>query len=122
MNTDTAKKTQPQPLPRFVVMDASACMPGSVRAPYRRVAIVELEPGTTELPKMISDRARGVRSIVATWERCHSGKTRSRVRRSTRRTAYERAMAEAEEWCEDLNGRWGPEAQAKTARDLRVTL
>jgi hypothetical protein len=120
MDTNTA--TQIQPLPRFVVMEASACMPGSVRAPYRRVAIVELDPGTTETPKMISEHARGVRRIVCSWERCHAGKRHSRGIRSTRRNAYERALAEAEEWCEDLNGEWGRDAQIETARDLRVTL
>jgi hypothetical protein len=45
---------------RYIIMTASAKMPSSCKGTYRRVAVVELEPGFTGVPKMISARARGV--------------------------------------------------------------
>ena len=80
---------------RYIVMTAAARMPASCKGRYARVAVVELEPGFTGSPKMISERARGVRRIVETWEKCHVGKTE--------RCAYERALAEAFALAEDLN-------------------
>ena len=56
---------------RYIVMTASARMPGSCWGRYGRVAVVELEPGFSGRPKMISERARGVRRVVQTWERRH---------------------------------------------------
>ena len=69
-------------------------MPASCRGIYRRVAILDVEPGT--VPGMISERARGVRRIVRTWERCHVGS-------GGPGTAYGRALAEANELCARLN-------------------
>ena len=76
----------------FIVMTAAARMPGGVRAPYRRVAVVETD-GT--MPKMISDRAKGVIRIVETWERLNVGRGV--------RSAYVQALTEAEALCKRLN-------------------
>ena len=82
------------PTAKFVVMTASTHMPNSVRAPYRRVAVVELtEAGV--VPKMISLRARGVARIVCTWERLSVG--------LTDRCAYRRGLAEAVAMAAELN-------------------
>lgn len=61
-------------LPRYIVLTAAAKMPSSCWGRYRRVAVVELD-GTGVKPAMISERAKGVRRIVKTWERLHVGKT-----------------------------------------------
>lgn len=79
----------------YIVMTASAKMPASVRGRYARVAVVELDPDHEGMPAMISERARGVRRIVETWERCHVGRTA--------RCAYQRALAEAETLAAELN-------------------
>jgi len=71
----------------YLVQTASAKMPTSCRfGRYRRVAVLEVEAGVTEVA-MISTRARGVVRVVATWERCSVG--------STERCAYARALTEA---------------------------
>jgi len=72
---------------KFLVMDKAANMPSSCWGTYRRVAVVELEPGFDDYPKMISTRARGVKRVVKTWERRHVG--------TTSRCAFERALSEA---------------------------
>lgn len=79
----------------FIVITAAAKMPSSCWGRYARVAVVELEPGFVGRPAMISERARGVRRVVTTWERCHIG--------STPRCAYRRAIAEAEQLCCELS-------------------
>ena len=71
------------------ILTASAKMPSSCWGKYARIAVVELEPGFDGRPAMISERARGIKRIVATWERLHVGKTS--------RCAYSRAMVEAEQ-------------------------
>lgn len=78
-----------------IVMTASACMPTSCWGRYGKIAVVELEPGFEGEPKMISARARGVKRVVALWDRQHIG--------STTRCAFSRALAEAEELCAELN-------------------
>jgi hypothetical protein len=78
---------------RFVVMTATARMPSTVKARYRRVAVVEIEPGAT--PRMISTHARGVVAIVETWERLSVGRTD--------RCAFARAMREASALCARLD-------------------
>lgn len=80
---------------RHIILTASAKMPRNCWGIYRRVAVLELEPGFTGTPKMISERAKGVRSIVRSWERLNVGRTE--------RCAYEVALAEAEELCQALN-------------------
>lgn len=72
---------------RYIVMTACAKMPSSCKGTYRRVAVVETDLPGDEIPKMISDRARGVVRIVETWEARNVGKTR--------RGAYQKALAAA---------------------------
>lgn len=72
----------------YLVMTAAERMPGSCWGRYRRVAVVEVDDGAP-LPKMISERAVGVKRIVGSWRRLNCGKTA--------RCAYRRALAEAAE-------------------------
>lgn len=79
----------------YIVQTAAACMPSSCRfGRYRRVAVMEVQDGVTEVA-MISPRARGVVRVVATWERRNVG--------STAQCAYERALVEACELATHLN-------------------
>jgi len=72
----------------FIVKTATAKMPTSVKHPYARVAVLEIEHGAQ--PKMISDRARGVVRVVRTWEKLSVGKTeRCAFRRALRLTSCE---------------------------------
>ena len=66
---------------------------------YRRVGLVELEEGFTGEPTMISDRARGVKRVVETWENRNVGKTD--------KCAYRRAVAAAQELADKLNRKHG---------------
>ena len=77
----------------YIVMTASAKMPSSCKGQYRRVAVVEAEPGV--VPAMISERAKGLVRIVQTWEACSVGKTE--------RSAFARAKAEADAMAARLN-------------------
>ncbi len=70
----------------YIIRVSSAHMPSKVKAPYKRIALIEVEPGVTSVSQ-ISERAKGVVRIVRTWERLHARGTD---------TAYTRAMAEAE--------------------------
>ena len=82
----------------FVLMTASANMPKSCWGIYRRVAVLEIDPSKLRdgdtLPRMISERARGVVRVVKTWEACNVGKTS--------RCAYRQALADASELIADL--------------------
>lgn len=63
--------------PKYVVVNKAACMPSSCWGHYRKIAVLEMAPdwdGVDE-PRMISDRARGVRRVVHVWDRCHHGTT-----------------------------------------------
>jgi hypothetical protein len=80
---------------RFVVMTATAKMPASVRSRYRRVAVVETDLPEPELPARIDIRDSHVLQIVETWERCNVG--------MNVRSAYARALAEAEAMVERLS-------------------
>ena len=62
--------------------------------PYCRIAIVELEDGFEGEPKMISERAKGVVRVVRDFGDVFVGKTE--------RSAYHRALKEAEEILEGL--------------------
>jgi hypothetical protein len=84
----------------FIVQTASARMPTSVKAPYRRVAVIQVEPGYTEVA-MISPRARGVVRVVETWERCHAGW------HAGPDTAYGKACREAKTLAAALNAQEG---------------
>jgi len=75
-------------------MTTKAQMPGSVKSPYGKVAVVELDGSGIE-PKMISERARGIKRIVQVWDRQFMGKTD--------KCAYAIAFKEAQELAEKLN-------------------
>lgn len=81
-----------------IVKSSAAAMPASCWGTYRRVAVLEEEigPNGPVQPAMISDRARGVVRVVRTWERCSA--------RGGDRTAFARAMREAEALAAALNG------------------
>lgn len=79
----------------YVVVASATKAPQGARSPYKRVAVLEVVPGT--VPKRIAV-GRGVRQIVRTWERLHVGGERS---------AYARARADAEALAAELNARAG---------------
>ena len=96
MNATTPETTTtPAPAPKFMVMQANACMPGNCWGRYKRVAVVEIEDGFKGRPKMISRRARGVARVVALWDKQSVGKTA--------RCAFRQALAAAEALCARLN-------------------
>jgi hypothetical protein len=78
----------------YIVRTSKACMPVKCWGTYRHVAVIEVDAGVDDV-SMISTRAKGVRRIVARWDRKHVG--------STDRCAYEIALAEAEEMADRLN-------------------
>lgn len=79
----------------YIVQSATAHMPAAARRyPYKRVAVLEVTPGTDSV-SMISTHARGVIRIVRTWERRSVGKTE--------RCAYRRALADARALADELN-------------------
>ena len=96
---------------RFITMSASANMPNSCWGQYGRCAVVELEPGFVGVPKMISERARGIKRIVALWDRLNCG---------GRYSASGIAWTEAQDLCQDLNGEWGHKAQAQMKKLYRI--
>jgi hypothetical protein len=77
----------------FIIKDSSAKMPSSCKGIYRRVAVLEMEPGAPP-PSMISERARGVVRIVRIWDKLSVGKTD--------RCSYRAALAEASALVEAL--------------------
>src|SRR5271155_1024935 len=77
----------------YIVQTAAAQMPSSCKGRYRRVAVLEVLEGV-ERASMISERARDVIRVVATWEKLNVG--------TTPRSAYGRALAEAEQFVEDI--------------------
>jgi len=70
----------------YILQTSRAKMPSKCWGQYRNVAVLEVDPGVTQVA-MISERARGVRRIV--W---HSGPQNVG---KTSRCAYERALTEA---------------------------
>ncbi|MDP2607242.1 MAG: hypothetical protein Q8S00_32295 [Deltaproteobacteria bacterium] len=81
-------------LTHYIVQTASAQMPGKCRGHYRRVAVLEVHYDLTRVSQ-ISDRARGCVRIVQTWERLSVGRTM--------KSAYQRALVEAETLAGALN-------------------
>jgi hypothetical protein len=79
----------------YIVRTASAKMPASCKGCYRKVAVIEVEDGV--VPKMISERARGVLRIVEMWDALNVGKTD--------RCAYKLALLAANHMAERLNAR-----------------
>ena len=57
---------------KFIVQSASASMPSSVKSPYRRVAVLEVNDDLEGPASMISTHSRDVIKVVETWERCHA--------------------------------------------------
>lgn len=83
-------------------MTSAAAMPQSCWGVYRRVAVLEVDPGAR--PAMISERARGVRRVVAMWEKLNVGKVALHAGlRPVGRCAWSRAMIDAAEMAEELN-------------------
>ena len=82
---------------KFIVQSASASMPSSVKAPYRRVAVLEVNDSLEGPASMISNHSRDVVRVVQTWERRHHGWSNGP------RTAFARALADAEILALNLN-------------------
>ena len=61
---------------------------------YAKIGLLEVEPGTTHV-SMISDRAKGVIRVVATWPGLYRGKTDA--------CAFSVALEEARLLCDRLN-------------------
>lgn len=83
---------------KYIIMTARAQMPnfyGSTN--YLRVALVELD-GSGIQPAMISQRAKGIKSIVAIHEPCYRG-----VNYPNGRCAASKAHRELTERCAQLS-------------------
>lgn len=76
----------------YQVKVSAARMPSSCWGRYKHVAVMETVDDTP--PAMISERAKGVIRIVKCWYCCHVGGDRS---------AYAKALREAEYLCNKLN-------------------
>lgn len=85
--TQTLKPCLPA---RHIVRTAAA------KSPYRRVAVLAVDPFRDSPPAMISARARGVVRITHRWERQFVGKTS--------RCAYRQALSAALEIAQELDG------------------
>jgi hypothetical protein len=66
---------------------------------YARIGLLELD-GSGIAPAMISERARGVKRIVRTWEKLHVCRGQCSPKR---RCAFHRARAEAETLLTELS-------------------
>lgn len=71
----------------YVILDKAAAGCGTWGT-YRRVAVVEIEPGA-DMPRMISTRCRGVVRIVRLWDKLNVG--------ATEKCAYSKALCAARE-------------------------
>jgi hypothetical protein len=89
MTTATATAT------KFVVVSSAAAMPNSCWGIYKRVGVLEVAADVDERRLTIDVRRKGVRRVVATWEKLNVG--------HTARCAYQRALAEAREMAASLN-------------------
>jgi hypothetical protein len=93
----------------YIVMESSAHMPSSCKAPYRRIAVVQLSQEYTahnRLPKFIGERARGVLRIAREYapvpakgktERCGLVQTRKAAADLAYRLNNATDMASAEQ-------------------------
>jgi hypothetical protein len=82
----------------YIVMTSAAKMPNSVKASYVNVAVVQLNQHYTAqglLPKMISERARGVLHVIHFGHYPSAGKTE--------RGGYRQALKHADELAFRLN-------------------
>ena len=84
---------------QYIIMTARTRMPGNCFGSgyYHKVAVVRLSPDFEGVPKMISERARGVEEIVYFQDRLYKG--------STQRCAFAKALSEAKALCSSLNSR-----------------
>jgi hypothetical protein len=80
----------------LVIKTSSARNHGSHQWQHRRchVALMEVEAGTT--PKMISERARGVVSIIDRWDACYVG--------TTNRCQYRVALSKLQDKAIEMTG------------------
>ena len=76
----------------FIVMTAATKMPASSWGRYAKVAVCEVEKGV--IPKMISERAKGMVRIVHLYDRLHVGGVRS---------AFQLTLTRANAACDQLN-------------------
>ena len=60
---------------KAVAMSACARMPASCRGQYRRAALVIVDTDVCAIPKMISERARGVVRLIDSTGGLHVGRT-----------------------------------------------
>jgi len=79
---------------RYKILTATTKMPANCWGKYGKIAVAEVDPDHIGPIKMISDRARGVVRIVQVWDKLHMG--------STSRSAFGRAMVEAESLIREL--------------------
>jgi hypothetical protein len=84
----------------YILKISAAYMPSSCWGTYARIGLLELD-GSGAAPAMISERARGVKRIVKTWEKLHVCRGQCSPKR---RCAFHRAMLEAEEMLATLEG------------------
>jgi hypothetical protein len=81
----------------WIVMTSSASMPASCKGRYRVIGLVQLTDeyaASGQIPKMISDRAKGVAKVQRLGP-YHVGETE--------RGAYQKALAEANQLVERRN-------------------
>lgn len=78
---------------KYIVLTASAKMPGSCWGRYGKVAVIETDG--EHMPKQINERHKSVVRIVKTWDKMHIGKTE--------RGAYQQAVREAYALADQLN-------------------
>jgi hypothetical protein len=86
---------------KAIVMSASCTPSANCWGKYKRVAVVVVDRDVLrelgrEVPQMISKNAKGVVRIVKAWENLNVG--------TTKRCAYQRALIEASELADKING------------------
>ncbi len=91
----------------FIVQSAVAKMPHSCWGRYRRVGVLEVPEGVSEVA-MISERCTEVVQVVETWEGCNVG--------TTERCAYEKALTAAHALADKLNAQREEEARIEAQR------
>jgi hypothetical protein len=80
----------------YIIQTAAAQMPGSCKGWYKRIGLLCVDEGIDSV-SMISERAKGVRYVVETWERLNVGRSEA--------CAYQRALKEARDKRALLRGR-----------------
>ena len=80
---------------KYYVIVSSAKMPASVKAPYRRIAVIKGEDGRQ--PMRIENTSK--QKIIEKWDACHLGY------RPKGNTAAQRAERDADAMARELNSR-----------------